>query len=70
MKVLKTILVVLVFVCLVVGFAMVLGSKMFVSKKKNTEENANRKQLRIKLIGYVVLMLALALAIFQSLINV
>ncbi len=70
MKVLKTILIVLVFACLLVGLVLAFGSKIFVSKKKNSEEVANRKALRIKLIGYILLMLALAFAVFQSLITV
>ena len=70
MKVLKIILIVLVFACLAVGFTMVFLSKTFVSKKKNTSEAAHRKELRIKLIGYVVLMLSIVFGIFQSLIVV
>ena len=70
MKGFKTFLVVMVFICLVVGFVLAFGGKLFVSKKKNTEQVAERKALRLKLIGYVVLLLALAFAIFQSMINV
>lgn len=43
---------------------------MFVSKKKNSDEVAHRKVLKVKLVGYILLMLALAFAIFQSLITV
>lgn len=70
MKVLKIILIVLLFVCLAVGFFLVLFSKTIVSKKKNTSAVAHRKELRNKMIGYVFLMLALAFGIFQSLITV
>ena len=70
MRVFKTILVVLVFVCLAVGLVLAFGAKLFVSKKKNTEEVATRKVLRTKLIGYVVLMASIAFAIFQSMITV
>ena len=70
MQVLKTILIVLVFASLAVGFTMVFMASAFVSKKKNTSEVAHRKELRIKLIGYVVLMLSIVFGIFQSLIVV
>lgn len=70
MRVFKTILIVLVFVCLAVGLVLAFGAKLLVSKKKNTAEVAERKVLRTKLIGYVVLMAAIAFAIFQSMITV
>ena len=70
MRVLKTILIVLVFACLAVGAVMAVFAKMFVSNKKNTPDNAHRKELKIKLIGYVLLMLALAFGIFQSMIEI
>ncbi len=70
MKVLKTILIVLVFVCLAVGLFLAFFGKMFVSKKKNTSDAAHRKELKIKLIGYIFLMLALAFGIFQSMIEI
>jgi len=70
MRVLKTILIVLVFVCLAAGLFLTFLGKAFISKKKNTAEVLTRKQLRIKLIGYVLLLLAIAFAIFQSLITV
>ena len=70
MKALKTILIVLLFVSLFVGGFLVIFGKMFVSKTKNTESVAHRKELKIKLIGYVLLMLALALGLFQSMIKI
>lgn len=70
MRVLKTILIVLIFVCLAIGLFLAFLGKVFVSKKKNTAEVQTRKQMRIKLIGYVLLLLSLAFAIFQSLIIV
>ena len=66
----KIFLIVLVFVCLIVGFVLAFGASMFVSKKKNSDEVAHRKVLKVKLVGYILLMLALAFAIFQSLITV
>lgn len=69
MKVLKIILIVLVFICLAVGLVLAFGGKFFVSKKKNTEAVADRKQLKIKFIGYVLLMMSFAFALFQSLIT-
>ena len=46
MRVLRIILIVLVFVCLAVGLVLAFGAKFFVSKKKNTAEVAERKVLR------------------------
>ena len=69
MRVLKTIMIVMVFVCLAVGFFMVFFGNTLVSKKKNTKEVAHRKELRNKMIGYVILMMALVFGIFQSLIQ-
>ena len=68
MNVLKIILIVLLFACLVAGIFLACFGKMFVSQKKNTSDSAHRKQLRIKLIGYVLMMLSLVFAIFQSMI--
>ena len=70
MRVLKTILIVLVFVCLAAGFFLVFFGDKLVSKTKNTNAVAHRKELRNKLIGYVLLMLSLAFGLFQSLIVV
>lgn len=69
MRVLKTILIVFVFICLAVGFFLVFLGKVFVSKKKNTPDAAHRKELKIKMIGYIFLMLALAFGLFQSMIE-
>lgn len=66
MRVLRYIFIALIFISLIAGLIMVFFNKMFVSKKKNTEEVATRKSLRIKLIGYVLMLLSLALAIFQG----
>lgn len=70
MKVLRVIMIVLIFVSIVAGFVLVFGAGLFVSKKKNTADNVSRKTMRLKLIGYVLLMLSFALAIFQSFITV
>jgi len=70
MRVLKTILIVLIFVCLVTGFFLVFMGSVLVSKKKNTKDVAHRKELRNKMIGYVFLMLALAFGVFQSMITI
>ena len=69
MRVLKTIMIVMVFVCLAAGFFMVFFASNIVSKKKNSPEVAHRKELRNKMIGYVILMLAFVFGIFQSLIQ-
>ena len=69
MKVLKIIMIVLMFVCVAVGFFLVLFSSTIVSKKNNTSAAAHRKELRNKMIGYVFLMFALVFGIFQSLIT-
>jgi len=66
MKVLKIILIVLMFLCLIAGFILVYGAKMFT---RNKEDKNNRREMKIKLIGYVVFLCAFALAIFQSLIR-
>ena len=70
MRVLKTILIVLVFLSLAVGFFLVFFGGRIVSKTKNTKTVAQRKELRNKLIGYVFLMLSLVFGLFQSLIVV
>lgn len=64
MRVLKIILIVLMFCCLVAGFVLVLGAKMFTRKEANS-----RKELKLKIIGYIVFLGAFALALFQSLIS-
>ncbi len=69
MSVFRKILIAMIFVCLVVGGFLAIFSKTLVSKKRNTEEVANRKALKIKLIGYVFLMASIAFAIFQSLLS-
>ena len=70
MKVLKIIMIVMLFVCLAIGFFLVLFSSTIVSKKKNTSAVAHRKELRNKMIGYVFFMLAFVFGIFQSLITI
>lgn len=70
MKAFKMFLLVLIFGLLFVGIIMAFFAKFLVSKKKNTVEVANRKVLRLKLIGYVLMMSALAIAIFRGLIEV
>lgn len=65
MKVLKIILIVLMFCCLIAGFVLVFGAKMFAGRGKSD----SRKELRLKIIGYVVFLGAFALALFQSLIS-
>ena len=69
MKVLKIILIVMLFVSLAIGFFLVLFSGAIVSKNKNTSAVAHRKELRNKMIGYVFLMLSFVFGIFQSLIT-
>lgn len=66
----KIFLLILIFGLLIVGMFMAFFAKVLVSKKKNTDEVVNRKVLRIKLIGYVLMMAALAIAIFRGLIEV
>ena len=68
MKALKIILIVLLFLCLIVGLALAFLPNVFVSNK-NSKEVAERKALKVKLIGYVLLMMSLAFGIFQSLIT-
>lgn len=65
---LKIFLIVMVFVCLGVGFLLTFGGGMFISKKKNSADVAHRKALRLKLIGYVLLLSSIAFAVFQSMI--
>ncbi len=69
MRVVRYIFIAMIFICLLVGLVMVFMNKMFVPKKKYTEEVAHRKALKIKLIGYIFMMLSLAFAIFQSLLK-
>lgn len=69
MRGLKIFLIVMIFVCLAVGFALVFGGGLFISKKRNSPDVAHRKTLRLKLIGYVLLLSSLAFAIFQSMIE-
>lgn len=66
MKVLKIILIVLMFLCMIAGFVLVFGAKMFTGKNK---DNASRKEMKLKIIGYVVFLCGFALALFQSLIS-
>ena len=69
MSVIRYIFIALIFICLIAGLVLVFFNKMFVSKKKYTEEVAHRKALKLKLIGYIFMMLSLAFAIFQSLLR-
>ena len=59
--------IVLIFATLLVGVVMVIGAKYFVSAKY-AENVAHRRVLRIKLIGYCLIMLSLAFAIIRGLI--
>ena len=70
MVVFKYIMIALIFICLIAGFALIFGARMFISNKKNTDEVAHRKELKLKLVGYVLLMVAIAFAFFQSLIQI
>ena len=67
MKVLKIILIVLMFMCLLAGFVLVFGAKLFARKNK---DNAAKQEMKLKIIGYVVFLCAFALARFQSLIRI
>ena len=67
MRVLKIILIVLLFAFFLVGLVMVLGAKGLARVKHRKEDNS-RRELKIKLIGYIMFMASFACAIFQSLI--
>ena len=69
MKVFKIILIVLMFLSLAVGMVLGFLPQLFVTKKYSNEVS-ERKKMKIKFIGYILMMLALALAMFQSLIEV
>jgi len=69
MKPLKIVLIVLLFCCLIAGFILTTCSKFFVSKKKYGDDGANKREIRLRLIGYVLFMAAFAFAMFQSLIK-
>lgn len=66
MKVLKIILIVLMFLCMIAGLVMLLIPRVF--KSKISEKD--RKSMKIQIIGYVLFLCAFALAIFQSLIKI
>ena len=68
----RIVLIVLVFLCLLAGGILVVFSKMFGKMgkgKKGNDAYVYRRGLKIKLIGYVVLMFALVFAIGQSFLN-
>lgn len=67
MKVLKIILIVLMFCCLLTGLVLVFCSKFFTGKNPDKQ---NRKELQLRIIGYVLFLCAFALALFQSLIKI
>lgn len=53
--------------CLLAGFVLVFGAKLFARKNK---DNAAKQEMKLKIIGYVVFLCAFALALFQSLIRI
>lgn len=65
MKVLKIILIVLMFLCMIAGLVMILIPRVFKSKNEK-----DRRSMKITMIGYVLFLCAFALAIFQSLIKI
>lgn len=65
----RIILIALVFLCLLVGGILVIFAKLFANIGNSRNANdayIHRKGLKIKLIGYVVLMFSLVFAIIQS----
>ena len=65
----RIVLIVLMFCCLLAGFVMVAFAGLFARVKGEKNTVNERKALRNKLIGYVILLLAFAFAIFQSLVK-
>jgi len=57
--------IILIFASLLVGAVMTIGAKYFVSARYS-ESVAHRRVLRIKLIGYCLMMLALLFAIIRG----
>ena len=68
MKVIKIILIVLLFACLLAGAIFLLGARWFAEIKHKKQDNSHRV-LKFKLIGYILFMASFAFAIFQSLIT-
>ncbi len=68
MKVFKIILIVLLFASFLAGLVMVLFAKSFAQVKHKGQDNT-RRELKMKLIGYVLFMASFAFAIFQSMIS-
>ena len=67
MRVLKIILIVLLFLCLFAGAILVFGAKFFANIKRKDQDNS-RREMKLKIIGYTVFLAAFAFAIFQSMI--
>ena len=67
MRVIKIILIILLFASLIVGAIMVIGARGFAEVGHKNQDNS-RRVLKIKLIGYILFMATFALAIFQSMI--
>ena len=65
MRVIKIILIALIFASLLAGAIMVFGAKFWASIKHKKEDNS-RRVLKFKLIGYILFMASFAFAIFQS----
>lgn len=68
MRGLKITLIVCMGLCLLAGFILTCFAGVLAGVKKN-KEGATRKELRLKIIGYVVFLAAFAFAVFQSLIS-
>ena len=67
MRVIKIILIVLLFMCLLAGAILIVGAKGFAEIRHKNQDNS-RRVLKFKLIGYILFMASFAFAIFQSLI--
>ena len=67
MRVIKIILIIMLFACLIAGAVIILGAKWFAEIKHKNQDNS-RRVLKFKLIGYILFMASFAFAIFQSMI--
>lgn len=68
MRVFKIILIILLFASFLAGLVMVLFAKTFAGIKHKDQDNT-RRELKLKLIGYILFMASFAFAIFQSMIS-
>ncbi|MBQ7467046.1 MAG: hypothetical protein IJS74_03115 [Clostridia bacterium] len=67
MKVIKIILIVMLFGCFLAGLVFVFGAS-FLAQIRHKNQDNSRRVLKFKLIGYILFMASFAFAIFQSLI--